>query len=321
MKIPRDHFAPPRDWPFRPETKVAETPAPSPRQAPYRYTQEAIIAVNVALASERAILLCGPSGVGKSAMASDIAKQLKRNFLTHTITSATRAQDLKWHFDAVRRLRDAQGGKTRALDEHSYTSPGVLWWAYNEDSARALAKKSVGGDRPGPDAPGKGYVVLLDEFDKGSIELWGDLLEPIGPAREFAFEVREGRLHLRVPIKGPYPLVVLTANSLAGVPRELLRRCVILRLEQPKADALVEIAELHFGATSTVRDLAERLVDVLGLHQDQIDRQGTLISTAEFIDLLRVCRELGIVPGDSEMRRWEMIRSLVGASFDGESED
>src|SRR3982751_5886220 len=95
----------------------------------YVYDQDGRIAlaVNVALAIGRPLLVRGKPGAGKSSLASDVARRLGWRYYSIPITSRTRARDLLWSFDAVRRLNDANARGTR--DPHVYLSPGILWWA------------------------------------------------------------------------------------------------------------------------------------------------------------------------------------------------
>lgn len=138
----------------------------------YRYKPSIILAVNVALATGRPLLVRGPSGSGKSSLAYNVARVLKRDYYEFVITSRTQAQDLLWRFDAVRRLGDAQaqnivlvapsaqapagetsGDEPQAAGElptpqkfappqeltwynyYRYIEPGVLWWVLNPKSA------------------------------------------------------------------------------------------------------------------------------------------------------------------------------------------
>src|SRR5258708_3113904 len=96
----------------------------------YVYTEEIILAVNVAIATTRPLLVRGPSGSGKSSLAHNIADHLRWRYYDEVISSRTQARDLLWSFDALRRLRDAQAKVLRKGLE-TYVEPGVLWWAFN----------------------------------------------------------------------------------------------------------------------------------------------------------------------------------------------
>src|SRR5262245_26465506 len=73
----------------------------------YEYTSEIELAVNVALATSRPLLVRGPSGSGKSSLARSVAHQLRWRYYEFNVTSRTSAQDLLWTFDSVHRLNDA----------------------------------------------------------------------------------------------------------------------------------------------------------------------------------------------------------------------
>jgi hypothetical protein len=131
------------------------------------------LAVNVALVTGRPLLVRGKPGTGKSSLAPDVAQRLGWRFYSHTVTSRTRARDLLWGYDAVRRLNDANAQVVK--DPAEYVTPGVLWWAFAPASAamRGLAEK-VFADRgiptlqdPSP-RPGPRAVALLDEIDKAA---------------------------------------------------------------------------------------------------------------------------------------------------------
>lgn len=134
----------------------------------YCYTEEIILAINVALATGRPLLLRGKSGCGKSALAYNVARVLNRRYYEYVVTSRSQARDLLWRFDAVRRLGDAQAqiycppsnkeqnstdqlsGNTlsesikKTTNEipyiwknyHPYIQPGILWWVFDYESAK-----------------------------------------------------------------------------------------------------------------------------------------------------------------------------------------
>jgi MoxR-like ATPase len=68
---------------------------------------EIVLAVNIALATGRPLLLSGCSGGGKSSLAHHVARVLGRCYYEFVVTARTQAQDLTWRFDAIRRLADA----------------------------------------------------------------------------------------------------------------------------------------------------------------------------------------------------------------------
>src|SRR5262249_30183516 len=103
-------------------------------EAPYVYDEPIILAVHVALATGRPLLIAGEPGTGKSSLARDVARRLNWRFYSKTISSRTQARDLLWSFDTIRRLSDAQVRKG-VKHPSAYVEPGVLWWAFDRDSA------------------------------------------------------------------------------------------------------------------------------------------------------------------------------------------
>lgn len=56
----------------------------------YVYDEALVLAVNVALATKRPLLIRGRPGTGKSSVARDVARHLRRRFYARTISSRTR---------------------------------------------------------------------------------------------------------------------------------------------------------------------------------------------------------------------------------------
>src|SRR5215471_3736570 len=149
----------------------------------YLYTPAIELAVNVALATARPILLRGPSGSGKSSLAKNVALRLKRRYYEEVITSRTQHSDLLWHFDLLRRFHDSQieNGLKQDAD---YLEPRSLWWAFDPDSAR---QRGLSAPKK-PEAPaldpshtkGAEAVVLVDEIDKADPDVPNNLLVILG---------------------------------------------------------------------------------------------------------------------------------------------
>jgi len=74
----------------------------------YVYTKEIVLAVNVAIATGRPLLIHGPTGSGKSSLAHNVARTMDWRYYEQVITTRTQARDLLWTFDTVRRPRPFQ---------------------------------------------------------------------------------------------------------------------------------------------------------------------------------------------------------------------
>ncbi|MEV8510273.1 MoxR family ATPase [Actinoplanes sp. NPDC051475] len=293
----------------------------------YAMTDELSLAVDVALATGRPLLLRGDPGSGKSSLAAYVARERGWRYYEHVVTSRTEAHDLLWTFDAVRKLADAQA--SRVLEEYAYVEPRVLWWAFAPRSAARRGRPAGDGDGSpaadpahrihGDEAPSADHaVVLIDEIDKSEPDLPNNLLVPLG-SQEFVVTHTGTRVR-REPPERPDPtplarhLVVLTTNEERELPRAFLRRCVVAWLKRPDADRLVTIARMHLDAYDgghTVQDLqlARAIADQLMEVQADADRAALRApSTAEFLDALRACRGLGITV---RSRAWPQLRKLL----------
>ena len=62
----------------------------------YVFSESIVLAVNVALATDRPLLVAGSPGSGKSSLAEAIAGVLGRRYYEKVVTSRTQANDLLW---------------------------------------------------------------------------------------------------------------------------------------------------------------------------------------------------------------------------------
>lgn len=276
----------------------------------YRYNEETVLAVNLALAAERPLLVTGPSGCGKSAMARNIARWLDHHrngwrYLEQVVTARTEPQDLLWRIDAVRRLSDAQilQPKHKLPPLSWYVDPGILWWAFDPEGAlrRGLGEKEAGEDgfvlsrAPDGSAPSDGEdrpaVVLLDEIDKADPSVLNSLLVPLG---SFVIEVPEAGHRVEVKVRRR-PLLVLTSNGERDLPSAFRRRCIELELEPPTPEELRSLAITYFhGDKAGPTEDDVKLYNALSELKASIGKEKASLSVAEYLDTVWTCRQLGI---------------------------
>ena len=291
---PEPLFDPEKNSPLPP----SETVSPADRRdgAVYVYDDQIILAVRVALATGRPLLVRGPSGCGKSSLARHAARVLRWRYYERVITSRTQAQDLLWDLDHLRRLQDAQAGRLRGGFER-YIRPGVLWWAFDRRTAAGQATRARPIDRRGGRLdPNRGddherAVVLVDEIDKADPDVPNNLLVPLGSLQ---FQVEETDQEISTT-RDCAPLVVITTNDERDLPAAFLRRCVELKLEVPKGERLLKIAREHFPGTTEadLKDVARRIEEASG--GDGVNPP----SPAELLDTIRAVQDLnrqGLVP-------------------------
>jgi MoxR-like ATPase len=291
------------------------------------FDQPSIHAVNAALASGRPLLVRGEPGIGKSQLALAVAKKLKRVFLSYAVDIQTEAKDLLWHFDSVERLAKAQvagalhrkaPGVTRCrprtlrteLAVAKFLHPGVLWWAFDWDSAlrqTRLAGSRIPSHKQG--APENGCVILIDEIDKAETDVPNGLLEALG-----AGQFMPVGHPAPVCAKPPFPLVIITTNEERALPDAFLRRCMVLNLELPKGrkarlDFLVERGGKHFPEidSSILGQAAAMLLDDREAAQRKALRP--LPGQAEYLDILRALHTLR--PGQPQQQA-DLLGAIAG---------
>lgn len=265
-------------------------------QRVYFYDPSVVLAVNLAMATQRPLLLLGSPGSGKTTLARNVAGVLGWRYYGRTVTSQTRARDLQWRFDTLRRLSDAQAGASgRSLAPRAaYVEPQLLWWAFDRESAarRGASVDSKGVPRARDtqaDVASAGAVVLIDEIDKADPDVPNDLLEVMDAE---AFEVEELDPPLMVRGRRQSLLLVITSNGERELPAAFVRRCVVATLPSPSIEQLVRMADERFGAGSPMHEwLAFRLDEMRKVALAAGQREP---STAEYLDAVAACHELGI---------------------------
>jgi MoxR-like ATPase len=289
----------------KPNEEITLPPQGAFQKTAHVFEEEAILAVNTALAARRPLLVRGEPGTGKSQLARAAAVALDRMFIAKVVDSRTESRDLLWTFDAVARLAEAQlagaqgHGDAKAaqearalLDERRFVAPGPLWWAFDSKSATEQAKASRTRviEPPLGWKQGEGAVLLLDEIDKADSGVPNGLLESLGNG-SFAVQGRED-----VVMQGAPPLVVVTTNEERNLPDAFLRRCMVLHLALPKDKDklikwLVQRGVAHFPKCSdSVRILAAELL--ADDRKKLVDRQLLPPGQAEYLDLLRAVSEI-----------------------------
>ncbi len=279
----------------------------------YVYADPIVLAVNVALATDRPLLIRGASGSGKSSLARNVAAKLGWRYHEAVVTSRTQARDLEWTFDAVRRLSDAAEGEVKPTQ--AYIQPGVLWWAFDAAGARAqagaagVAAANPSGDDPALDA--MPAVVLIDEIDKADPDVPNDLLVPVG---SMTFTVADTGQPV-TSVAYDKPLLCITTNEERDLPPAFLRRCVGLRLPDPDENRLIQIARAHFPDADTrrARTIAKQFV-----LSDAGDLQPTRTraSTAEYLDAIQASLELEVNPSPKNKTWQSILNAIVSKAAD-----
>jgi MoxR-like ATPase len=283
----------------------------------YLYDEDIVLLVNVALATKRPILVFGPSGSGKSSLAHNIARVLDRKYYEFVVTSRTKSQDLLWRFDAIRRLSDAQIHSLTSKEEipqksyFPYIEPAVLWWIFDPESAQMRGAINHDKDDLGfPKAEDlassdsieakNGSVLLIDEIDKADLDFPNNLLVPLGSN---SFRVDE--IGLEVKSKTDAPLIIITSNGERKMPEAFIRRCVILNLDFPTDEKLLQIAQKTIGSEADQVAVYSKILSIYKNIHNLNGEENTQIpiSVAEYLDAARAALALKISSEDIAFKK------------------
>ncbi|GAA4971220.1 AAA family ATPase [Actinoplanes utahensis] len=275
------------------------------RGATFQAEEREIDLVNAALMLRRPLLITGAPGTGKSSLAFAVAYELDLGpVLYWPINSRSTLREGLYEYDAIGRLQD-NGMATGTPDIGPYLTLNAL--------GTALLPRS----RP--------RVLLIDELDKGDIDLPNDLLNVF---EEGGFPIPElVRLADRAPdveirtadggravVGGgevrcsEFPFVVLTSNGERDFPPAFLRRCLQLDLKAPDRQKLIRIVRAHLDAE--VAAAADPLITEFLRRRDR-----DLLATDQLLNAVYLLAgDSGRAPAGREALLDALLRSLGEAA-------
>ncbi|MBP0000598.1 MAG: MoxR family ATPase [Cyanobacteria bacterium SID2] len=262
------------------------------RVFPYLPEPSLIEAVNLAIALDRPLLIQGEPGCGKTLLARAIAYEFSQRYLKGyaewpffcwNVKSNSTAQEGRYTYDALGKLRDAQLVGTPALNEfldntlkkqlrdRLFKPEGYIKWGPLGEALR------VGDRRP---------ILLIDEIDKADIDFPNDLLCDL---EEGYFIVDETQQKIPAEPGKNKPIVIITSNQERELPEAFLRRCLFFYLKFPKPEDLRKIVDCHFphpDRADMIKNAIEKFLEIRSKGRSR--SQGKQASTSELLDWLSV---------------------------------
>lgn len=266
------------------------------------------LAVDCALVTARPLLLVGATGKVRREIGRNIAYRLNWRYYEHNCTERTTSQDLLYAFDQTRRLADAQVGPGR-LEPSNYVEPGILWWAFDAETARRRGASPE--QEPALEASDPSRFSH-DRQERAVVAIHGlDRLEPFVTEQLFvlfdnqSFVVTELGTEIRAIGQGP-PQIILGVERTRAVPKWVRQSCSLGRLQEPSINELANSARLriHPSHWAVVDQVAEALTAdlAIGTHFASID-------AATFEDLVNAVLKLNISPGGAT---WPVLLDTFG---------
>jgi MoxR-like ATPase len=163
-------------------------------------------AINMALAVGAPLLLTGEPGTGKTQVAWYLGWYFGIPVFSYQVRSTATADDMKYDFDAVAYLRNAQQKDAPGQPRQQFLRRKALWQAYECETPS---------------------VLLIDEIDKAPRDFPNDLLLELANYRfQHPFLGED-----ITPKSGVPPIVVITSNIERRLPDAFLRRCIFHHIE------------------------------------------------------------------------------------------
>lgn len=263
-----------RTMPFASVADVSE------RLTSVGYLPSDAIATTVFLASElgKPLLIEGPAGVGKTALAQAVSDATGSPLVRLQCYEGVDEARALYEWNHAKQLLRITASKDESWDE---TRADI----FSEEFllARPLLT-AIRNEEP--------TVLLIDETDKADIEIEGLLLEVLG---DFQITIPEmGTVHAR-----HRPFVVLTSNASRELSEALRRRCIFLHVDYPDSELEERIVEAKVPGLE--HSLTQSVVRVINALRGMPLRKAPSVS--ETIDWARTLLALGAVELDEDTMR------------------
>jgi len=248
--------------------------------AGYLSNDEIASTVHLAGRIDKPILVEGPAGTGKTALAKAVAEMTGSRLIRLQCYEGLDESKALYEWDYRKQLLRIQAGGSEwdSLEDDIFGDHFLL--------ARPLLEAIRSEEQ---------VVLLIDEVDRLDVETEALLLEVLS---EYQVTIPElGTITAR-----SHPRVFLTSNNSRELSEALKRRCLFLHIDYPSAERERDIISAHVDGVS--EQLAAQIADVIrSLRALELKKKP---SVSETLDWAHALVELGI----DEVERETVINSL-----------
>ena len=213
---------------------------------------------------ERPLLLEGDAGVGKTALAAELANSLSVPLIRLQCFEGLDHADAAYEWNYGRQLTTIRLSEAR----HESVSEGNIYT--REFLLEKPLLKAISSDN--------GAVLLIDEIDRADEAFEAFLLEVLS---EFQLSVPElGTIKAKRP-----PVVILTCNGTRELSDALRRRCLYHIVEYPDFMREVEIIRRHVPEAD-VQLISEAVQFVQALRKEELEKRPGVAESVDWVKAL-----------------------------------